>query len=259
MKLKQIAGLLSVGLFLVACRNDEEPTEEAEQGGVTQEELDENDENNETSEETENLTPTMSEAFDNYYLWFETRSTPERDTIVESIYLVENGEIRSLPARWNDDGSDLEDLNETADNEFTLEEILEMSDEEIVAFIDDEFPFDGISEVDELITDLHFDIELDGTGNSVEEIRLSHISPNHFISRLDRGADFNDTTFRFNAEDNVVPHQWSIFDITFSGFQANNANTEYLITRVEDNNVRFEMDTPSVSHPNVTIEGEPTE
>lgn len=256
--------------LLFACGNNDEDTgESSEQTESPQEESDEIEEIN------ENLSPEVpiSKAFDEHAVWFYTssnpaRSVPERDTDIWQIFVFNDGMVTHFPI-W-----DL-GLNEDANNkQITYEDILDLSDEEIVRMAEEARERVAVSRFEkgfensdiledalnaDLTTDYPIDIKLDGSGNSVDSYSINYLSYLYwqdadsyesFYNRYQTDGITEEFSLSFRQEGG----NYQIYDQHF-------ANVGPLFTRVDSSEHRFFRDSNprEISHPNVTIEGEPTQ
>lgn len=144
-------------------------------------------------------------------------------------------------------------------------------------------------------TEYSLDVTLDGTGNNVESQKILYGLPPFFSSNKEKNfsLDLNSIAknlfypdigdYQYSPDDldeaekkieeyinrlsQPIPDasltlvggspDFEIFDTVLSGFMTQNYN--YLLTRKTDESNGYRLDDTDVSHPNVTIEGEPTE
>ena len=74
-----------------------------------------------------------------------------------------------------------------------------------------------------------------------------------YANRLTQPVSDVTTTLRFSSGEN-----FEIFDTLFSGYMIDQ-EFRYYVTRIENESTEFILDDTDVSHPNVTIEGEPSQ
>lgn len=160
-----------------------------------------------------------------------------------------------------------------------------------------EYKSDEFKALSDHSTEYTIDITLDGTGNNVESQKITYDLPSFLSSNkeknfsLDLGSIYSNLSFPRatdseytaddldNAEKSIeeyisrltqpVPDvtttlrfssggNFEIFDTVFSGYMINQ-EFRYYITRIENESTEFILDDTDVSHPNVTIEGEPSQ
>lgn len=224
----------------------------------------------------------ISEGLEEYSVWFKTYAPDglERTSSVDSVYIVENGNVT---AHSNISGDEL-----------NLEEINKLNDEEIIQYY---------TEKKQLKTEGKYtlDIKLDSVGQNTEKVNLILTNGSNirtydleaaasekynssawnelvveypdfesYLSALKKGEEpipSNDNQVELNGDEVISTEpiedesiltfetgmiQQTIFDTTYSGLII--GEYDRLITRVDDSFFGFTLDGPNTDKENVTIE-----
>ncbi|WP_078598405.1 hypothetical protein [Evansella clarkii] len=168
----------------------------------------------------------VSDALEEQHIWFRTFRQPTRDTQLNYTYIFENGKVQEYY---------------TGGIKLTIEDVYDMSNEEIIDHIHEEIPpYDERTGRDRDYTPVEYslDITLDGSGNNTEEMTVM--------------SDFR-FNFDFTLQHSAV--QGTVYDTTYTGLVVDYDREEILITRVDHPETHFKLDDPDTQKDNVTIEG----
>ncbi len=172
----------------------------------------------------------LSEALEKYPIWIETRKEPSRDSGVRAVYIFDSGKVEKY------------DTTNTSGFVYTVEEIIDMSDDEIIQLASDNSEPENLGEYT-------LDITIDEYGKNTKSIKLE--TPKTKKAEEEAGykesPEYEPITF--------YPEQvgQTIFETTFSGFKIDDRNG--LFTRVDNSYTTFKLDSPDTDKENVTIEG----
>lgn len=170
----------------------------------------------------------LSDALEEYSLWFRVEGDPyelTRDSSVYEMFVFEDGNVKQYNA-----------------NSLDMEELVEMSDDEIIeTVIDNLHENENYDEDDENPESVEYtlDITLDKVGKDTHFINLE-TEPETLFSVID------ETGYQ------------TIFDTHFSGLVYNQEDRsdedDFIITRVEDESILFTLDDADTKKENITIE-----
>lgn len=210
----------------------------------------------------------FSKAIEENSLWIETSATPERNSSVRGVLVFDNGEVTSYG-------------NISDENKLTLEEVNNLSDDEIIQNLEKNSQSINKGKYS-------FDITLDELGQNTKELSIildggyTNIwtfdveslyaesglsSKDEYLASLKKdGENFEVNceyiTFTKKVEEpsttlkvigNMVSQK--IFDTNYVGLRTD--EDKAILTRVDDDasSVTFEIDSPNNKGENVTIEG----
>jgi hypothetical protein len=169
----------------------------------------------------------LSDALEEYSVWFRVYDEVTRDSQINEVFVFENGEFKS----YYTDGKGLfiEDIVDMSHDEFLehVRETLRAYSEERDYEEDFEEPQSSEYTLDIILDDLGQDTEMIDINTTEGTISLSGYS--------------------------VVQ---TVYDTTFAGFRyPDDSNGEIFLTSVDDSFTGFELDGPDTNKENVTIEG----